>query len=343
MATMHAMQVQTPGTITSVELPVPEPGPGEVRVRVEACGICHSDMFTVTAGWPGIALPRSPGHEIAGVVDAIGEGVTTTQPGARVGIGWHGGHDGTCTSCRRGDFVACTDLRVPGITYDGGYAPYVIAAAAVLAAIPDELSFTEAAPLLCAGLTTYNALRHSPAHGGDVVAVLGVGGLGHLGVQFAAKMGFATVAIARGRDKEALARSLGAIDYIDSESEDVAARLQARGGARVVLATATSARAMAQTIGGLGVDGQLLVLGAPHDALEVPAASLIGGRRSIKGWPSGIAADSEDTMRFSVLAGIRPMVETMPLARAQEAYEKMLSGAARFRMVLNEYDTARPR
>lgn len=331
---MRGMQVRTPGTLEAVELPMPEPGPGEVRIRVEACGICHSDMFTVENHWPGITFPRAPGHEIAGVVDAVGPGVTTTAPGARVGVGWHGGHDGTCAACRRGDFVACSSLQVPGISYDGGYCEYVIAPANVLAAIPDELSFAEAAPLLCAGITTYNALRHSPARGGDVVAVLGIGGLGHLGVQFAAKMGFATVAIARGAGKEALARKLGAIDYIDSEREDVAARLQARGGASVVLATATSSAAMTQTIGGLAVDGQLLIVGASPDALGVSPLALIGGRRSVKGWPSGVAADSEDTMRFCVLSGVRPMIETMPMARAQEAYEKMMRGEARFRMVL---------
>lgn len=332
--TMRAMQVVTPGKLDAVELPMPEPGPGEVRLRVEACGICHSDMFTVENHWPGITFPRAPGHEIAGVVDAVGAGVTTVAPGARVGVGWHGGHDGTCPSCRRGDFVACSSLQVPGISYDGGYASYVIAPANVLAAIPDELSFAEAAPLLCAGITTYNALRHSRARAGDVVAVLGLGGLGHLGVQFAAKMGFATVAIARGAEKEALARKLGAIDYIDSTREDVSARLQERGGASVVLATATSSEAMTQTVGGLAVDGELLIVGATPDALGVSPFALIGGRRSVKGWPSGVAADSEDTMRFCVLAGVRPMVETMPLSRAQEAYEKMMRGEARFRMVL---------
>lgn len=331
---MRAMQVVTPGKLEAVELPLPEPGPGEVRLRVEACGICHSDMFTVENHWPGITFPRAPGHEIAGVVDAVGTGVTTVAPGARVGVGWHGGHDGTCVACRRGDFVACVALQVPGIAYDGGYGEYVIAPANVLAAIPDELSFAEAAPLLCAGITTYNALRHSRARAGDVVAVLGIGGLGHLGVQFAAKMGFATVAIARGAGKEALARKLGAIDYIDSERDDVAARLQARGGASVVLATATSSAAMEQTIGGLAVDGELLIVGASPEPLGVSPIALIGGRRSVKGWPSGVAADSEDTMRFCVLSGVRPMIETMPLSRAQEAYDKMMRGEARFRMVL---------
>ena len=328
------MQVRTPGKLELVELPTPEPGPGEVRLRVEACGICHSDMFTVMNAWPGITLPRSPGHEIAGTVDALGAGVTHVETGARMGVGWHGGHDGTCASCLRGDFITCTNLRVPGIAFDGGYAEYVIVPANVLARIPDELTFAEAAPLLCAGITTFNALRHTGAHAGDVVAVLGIGGLGHLGVQFAAKMGFKTIAIARGRDKEALSRELGAVDYVDSETEDVAARLNAHGGARVVLATATSGKAMAPAIAGLGNDGVLLTVGAAMDPIEVSTVALIGHRRSIKGWPSGIAAESQDTMEFAVLAGIRPLIETMPLERAQDAYEKMMRGDARFRMVL---------
>ncbi|GAC1577460.1 MAG: alcohol dehydrogenase [Candidatus Elarobacter sp.] len=329
------MQVRTPGKLEQVETAIPQPGRGEVRLRVEACGICHSDMFTVMNAWPGIALPRSPGHEIAGTVDALGEGVSHVAAGARVGVGWHGGHDGTCASCFRGDFVSCANLRVPGIAYDGGYAEYVVVPANVLARIPDELSFAQAAPLLCAGVTTYNALRRSDARAGDVVAVLGIGGLGHLGVQFAAKMGFETIAIARGRDKEHLARELGAVDYIDSASEDVAARLNAHGGARVVLATATSGKAMTPAIGGLAVDGTLLVVGASQEPIEVSSIALIGGRRSVKGWPSGIAADSQDTMDFAVLSGVRPMIETMPFDRAQEAYDKMMRGDARFRMVLS--------
>lgn len=338
MATMRAMQVRTPGKLELVELPVPEPGPGQVRLRVEACGVCHSDMFTVQNAWPGITLPRAPGHEIAGVVDALGEGVTSVASGARVGVGWHGGHDGTCPSCLRGDFVTCVDLKVPGIAYDGGYCEYVVVAADVLAPIPDGLSFAEAAPLLCAGVTTYNSLRHSGARPGDLVAILGIGGLGHLGVQFAAKMGFETVAIARGTDKEALARQLGAVDYIDSQSEDVAARLKARGGARVVLSTVTSAKAMEPALGGLGIDGKLMIVGASMEPLSVNTVGMIGGRQSIQAWPSGISADSADTMRFAVLSGVRPMIETMPLEHANEAYEKMMSGAARFRMVL---ETAR--
>jgi len=291
-------------------------------------------MFTVSGAWPGITLPRAPGHEIAGTVDALGAGVTSVALGARVGVGWHGGHDDTCPSCMRGDFVTCVNLRVPGISYDGGYAEAVIVPADVCAPIPDALGFAEAAPLLCAGVTTYNALRHTGARAGDRVAVLGIGGLGHLGVQFANKMGFETIAIARGRDKEALARQLGAHHYIDSASEDVAGALGALGGARVVLATVTNGEAMAATIDGLGVDGELVAVGAAFDPIPVPSVALIGKRRSIRGWPSGTAADSADTLRFCALTGIRPMIETIPRARGREAYDKMMSGAARFRMVL---------
>ncbi len=331
---MRAMQVRVPGHLELVHVPVPEPGPGEVRIRVRACGICHSDMFTVMNAWPGINFPRAPGHEIAGIVDAVGEGVTSWQPGARAGIGWHGGHDGTCASCLRGDFITCPNLRVPGISYDGGYSEFVVAPSGVLAPIPDGLSFEEAAPLLCAGITTFNALRHSGAQPGDVVAILGIGGLGHLGVQFAAKMGFATVAIARGRDKEELARKLGAEFYVDSEGDDVAAKLNGLGGARVVLATVTSAKAMAATLSGLGIDGKLLIVGAANEPLPVVPIALLGKRLSISGWPSGRAADSADTLEFCELTGIRPMIETMPLERANEGYERMMSGAARFRVVL---------
>jgi D-arabinose 1-dehydrogenase-like Zn-dependent alcohol dehydrogenase len=334
MKTMRAMVVNTPGKLELAELPVPEPGPGEVRLRVHACGICHSDMFTVLGYWRGITLPRAPGHEVAGVVDALGAGVTTVAVGTRAGIGWHGGHDGTCARCARGDFLTCVNGKIPGISYDGGYAEYVIAPANVLAPIPDALSFEEAAPLLCAGVTTYNALRHSGMRAGDVVAVLGIGGLGHLGIQFARAMGAETVAIARGRDKEALARKLGATDYIDTTSEDVAARLQARGGANVVLSTITSGKATTPVLGGLAVDGTMMVVGASTEPIEFASAGMIGKRASIKAWPSGIAADSADTMRFSVLTGVRPMIETMPLERAQEAYDKMMRGEARFRMVL---------
>jgi len=328
------MQVRSVGKLDLVDLPIPQPGPGEVRVRVHASGVCHSDAFTVNNAWPGITLPRAPGHEIAGTIDVVGSGVTTWQEGARVGIGWHGGHDGTCASCGRGDFITCQNIRVPGIAYDGGYCEYVVAPANVLAPIPNELSFEEAAPLLCAGLTTYNALRHSGAQPGDVVAVQGIGGLGHLGIQFAAKMGFITIAIARGKDKEALARKLGAVEYIDSNVDDVAAKLNAHGGANVVLSTVTNAAAMEATIGGLAIDGKLLIVGAAMEPLPASTLTLVGGRRSIQGWPSGTAADSGDTMRFAVQTGVRPMIETMPLEKANEAYERMMSGDARFRMVL---------
>ncbi|GAC1540166.1 MAG: alcohol dehydrogenase [Candidatus Velthaea sp.] len=331
---MHSAQVKTPGKIELVEVPIPEPGAGEVRLRVRACGICHSDAFTVLDHWPGISYPRAPGHEIAGTVDALGAGVTAWKTGVRVGVGWHGGHDGTCPSCMRGDFITCSNQRVPGIAYDGGYSEYVIVPSNVLAAIPDALTFEEAAPLMCAGVTTYNALRHSGAQPGDLVAILGLGGLGHLGVQFAAKMGFRTVAIARGQEKGELARKLGATEFIDSTKEDVSARLNALGGARVILATVTDAKAMEVTIGGLAINGKLLIVGASMDTIAVPPIALLGGRRSVSGWPSGVAADSADTMNFAALTGIRPMIEVMPLEKASEAYEKMMSGKARFRMVL---------
>jgi D-arabinose 1-dehydrogenase-like Zn-dependent alcohol dehydrogenase len=316
------------------ELPVPEPDPGQVRVRIEACGICHSDFLTLNNAWPGITFPRVPGHEIAGRIDALGPAVSGWSAGDRVGIGWHGGHDGTCDRCRRGDFLTCRNLQIPGIAYDGGYSEYVIAPAVALARIPAELSAAEAAPLMCAGVTTFNALRNSAARAGDLVAILGIGGLGHLAVQYAAKMGFRTVAIARGRDKEALAQTLGAHHYIDSTSTDVAAELQQRGGAALVVSTVTASSAMAPALDGLGVDGQLLVVGAAFDPLPVNAAGMIGGRHSIKAWPSGTCVDSEDTMRFSVQSGIRAMIETMPFERASEAYARMMSGAARFRVVL---------
>jgi propanol-preferring alcohol dehydrogenase len=330
-----AMQVQAAGgPLTFVEIDVPDPGPGSVRIQVKACGVCHSDSFTVTGAFPGITFPRSPGHEIAGIIDAVGPGVTTWSTGQRVGVGWFGGADGTCAACRRGDFITCENLKVPGIAYDGGYASYVVVPIDALASLPDELSFTDAAPLLCAGITTFNSLRHAGATAGDVVAILGIGGLGHLGVQYAAKMGYHTVAIARGSDKEALARQLGAHHYIDSTATNVADELQKLGGAKVILATVTSGSAMAAAIGGLATDGTLLIVGAAGDPIAVSAFALLGGRKSIKGWPSGTAADSEDTLDFSVLAGVRSMNEVVPIADAQSAYDKMMSGAARFRMVL---------
>lgn len=336
MSKMRVVQVPRPNeAFQIVERDVPQPGPRQVRVRVEACGICHSDVLTKAGHWPGIQFPRAPGHEIAGVVDAVGPDVTSWEPGQRAGIGWHGGHCGACDSCRRGDFITCQKgFLIPGISYDGGYAEYVVAPEVALARIPDGLSAVEAAPLMCAGITTYNALRHSGAVAGDLVAVLGVGGLGHLGVQFAAKMGFRTVAIARGKDKEPLALKLGAWRYIDSQTQDPAQELAALGGARVVLATATDAKAMTATIGGLGIDGKLLIVGVPGEPLQVPVIPLIMARRSIGGWPSGTSIDSEDTMAFSRLTGVRPMTETYPIAKASEAFDRMMSGKARFRVVL---------
>jgi len=333
---MRVVQVtRAKGPLELVERPIPEPGRGSVRIKVEACGICHSDSVTKEGIWPGIQYPRAPGHEIAGIVDALGPGVAGWKTGQRVGAGWHGGHCGHCDSCRRGDFVTCQVApQIPGVSYDGGYAAYTIVPAAALALIPDGLSAVEAAPLMCAGITTFNSLRSSGARAGDVVAVLGVGGLGHLGVQFAAKMGFETVAIARGGDKASLARKLGAQHYVDSQATDPAAELVKLGGARVILATVTSGKAMAAVLGGLGVNGKLIIVGAPPDPLEVPVLPLIFGRRSIVGWPSGTSIDSQDTLAFSVLTGVRPMTEVFPLERADEAYERMLSGKARFRAVL---------
>jgi D-arabinose 1-dehydrogenase-like Zn-dependent alcohol dehydrogenase len=335
MASMRAVQVtQRNGPFELVEREIPAPGAGAVRVKVQACGICHSDSFTKEGTFPGIQYPRVPGHEIAGIIDAIGTGVAGWAPGQRVGVGWHGGHCGYCDSCRRGDFVTCqTAPQVPGITYDGGYADYVIVPAGALAAIPERLSPVEVGPLMCAGITTFNSLRHSDAQPGDTVAILGVGGLGHLAVQFAVKMGFNTVAIARGADKEPLARQLGAHHYIDSEAHDPAAELTKLGGAKVILATATSGKAMSAVLGGLGIDGKMVILGV-GEPVKVPPLLLIGGRRSVTGWPSGRSIDSQDTLRFSALTGVRSINELFPLERAAEAYERMMSGKARFRVVL---------
>jgi D-arabinose 1-dehydrogenase-like Zn-dependent alcohol dehydrogenase len=340
MSKMRVVQVNRPnGPFEIVEREIPEPGAGEVRVKIDACGICHSDSVTKEGTWPGIQYPRVPGHEIAGTVDAVGEGVVGWRKGQRVGVGWHGGHCGYCDSCRRGDFVTCQVApQIPGIAYDGGYAEYMIAPAGALALIPEGLSAVEAGPLMCAGVTTYNPLRNSGARPGDLVAVLGVGGLGHLGIQFAAKMGFRTVAIARGVDKEPLARELGASHYIDSRAHDPAAELLKLGGAKLVLATVTSGNAMSATLGGLAVNGKLVILGAASEPLEVPGIPLMLGRRSIMGWPSGSSIDSQDTLSFSVLTGVRPMNEIFPLERASEAYEHMMSGKARFRAVLTIHD-----
>lgn len=336
MSKMRVVQVTHPkGPLELVEREIPAPGSGAVRVKVEACGICHSDALAKEGLWPGIQYPRVPGHEIAGIIDAVGENVGAWRVGQRVGVGWYGGHCGYCDSCRRGDFVTCQIApQISGITMDGGYAEYTIVPAAALALIPEGLSAVDAGPLMCAGITTFNSLRNSGARPGDTVAVLGVGGLGHLGVQFAARMGFRTVAIARGKEKEALARKLGAWQYIDSQTQDAAAELVKLGGAKVILATVTSGKAMSAVLGGLGINGKLLIIGAPADPLEVPALLLIGGRRSIAGWPSGTSADSQDTLAFSVLTGVRAMTEVFPLERAAEVYERMMSGKARFRVVL---------
>jgi alcohol dehydrogenase/propanol-preferring alcohol dehydrogenase len=335
MRKMKAVEVkQAGGPLELVERDVPEPGEGHVLIKIQACGICHSDVLTKEGMWPGLNYPRVPGHEIAGVIDAVGSGIEGWQAGQRVGVGWHGGHCGRCEHCRQGDFVLCKNALIPGISYDGGYAEYMLAPVEALARIPDDLSDVDAAPLLCAGITTFNALRNSGARAGDVVAILGIGGLGHLGVQFAQKMGFRTVAIARGQDKAALAKQLGAHHYIDSKVEDVAAALQALGGARVILATVTSGKAMSAAVGGLGLNGKLVMVGLSEEPVEVPIAQFIMGRNSVQGWPSGTSSDSQDTLAFSALTGIKPMIEEFPLARAAEAYDRMMSGAARFRVVL---------
>ena len=336
MSKMRAAQVAgANGPFEIVEREIPAPGAGQVRVKVEACGICHSDSMTKEGLWPGIQYPRVPGHEIAGVIDAVGQGVAGWKTGQRVGIGWHGGHCGYCDSCRRGDFVTCQVApQVPGIAYDGGYAEYMVAPSSALALIPEGLSAVDAGPLMCAGVTTFNSLRNSGARPGDLVAILGVGGLGHLGIQFAAKMGFKTVAIARGSDKEPLARKLGAWSYIDSKTQDPAAELLKMGGAKVIVATVTSGDAMSATLGGLGVNGKLIILGAAAEPLQVSGIPLLLGRRSIMGWPSGNSVDSQDTLSFSMLTGVRAMNEIFSLERAAEAYEHMMSGKARFRAVL---------
>jgi alcohol dehydrogenase len=332
---MRAARVVAPGSPLEVtELPVPEPGPGQARVRVEACGICHSDAVALFGGMPGVRHPLVPGHEIAGRVDALGDGVVGWQPGQRVGVGWFGGACGHCRSCRAQHAIDCENLSIPGVTQDGGYAEYVVVHASALAAIPDELPAAEAAPLLCAGVTTYNALRRCPALPGDLVAVLGIGGLGHLGVQYAAKLGFRTVAIARGADKEKLARQLGAEVYIDSQQQDPAQALTALGGASVVLATAANSQAMSATFGGLAPRGQLLVVGVAPEPIQISPAQLIMGSRSVVGHASGVALDSEQTLSFSAHTGVRPMIETAPLSDAATAVQRMLSGQARFRMVL---------
>ena len=334
--TYKAVEVSAPGMLRVVERPVPEPGAGQVRIRVEACGICHTDAATVTGSYPGLTLPRVPGHEVVGVIDALGAGVTRWTLGQRVGVGFFGGEDGVCEPCRRGDLVQCQNPVIPGVTVDGGYAEVMIAEARGIAAIPDDLKSAEAAPLLCAGITTFNALRNAGLRGGDLVAVQGIGGLGHLGVQFARQMGFHTVAIGRGPEKEKLAKDLGAHAYIDTGmgEAEVGPALQRMGGARAILATAPSGNAMGPLVSGLAARGKLIVVGVPPDPIQLSAFPLVFGGRSIYGSLSGTAIETEDALAFSVLENIRPMIETRPLVEAADAYARMMEGKARFRMVL---------
>jgi len=337
MATVKGRAVQVAsakGAFETVEREFPDPGAGHLRIRVQACGVCHSDSFTKEGLFPGITYPRVAGHEIAGTVDAVGADVPVFKVGDRVGLGWHGGHCNYCEPCRRGEFILCKNGLVSGISFDGGYADYVIAPANAVAFMPEGLTPVEAAPLMCAGVTTYNALRNSGARAGDTVAVIGVGGLGHLGVQYAAKSGYRTVAIARGQDKAPLAQQLGAHVYLDTTTQDPAAELQKLGGATVILSTVTNASAIEAVMGGLKEGGKLVILGVPEKPIEANAFLLIGGERSIAGWPSGTGMDSEDTLNFSALTGVRPQVEVYPLEKAAEAYERMMSGKARFRVVI---------
>src|SRR5437016_7498545 len=335
IAPMKVAQIPKSGAdFQIVEREIPKPSAGHVLIKVQACGVCHSDMFTKEGAWPGIQYPRVPGHEVAGVIDELGDGVSDWKKGQRVGVGWHGGHDGTCLACRRGDFGNCRNLKIPGISYDGGYQQYMVAPVEALAAIPESLSDVEAAPLLCAGITTFNALRHSGALPGDLVAVQGIGGLGHLGIQFASKFGYNVAAVGRGSENGALAKKLGASVYINSKSTNAAEALQDLGGAKVILATAPSSKAMSELINGLGPNGKLMVVGATFDPIEVTPIQLITGSRTIQGWSTGIPADSEDTLRFADLTGVRPMIETYPLAKPAEAYARMMSGNAEFRVVL---------
>jgi D-arabinose 1-dehydrogenase-like Zn-dependent alcohol dehydrogenase len=332
---MKAVLVQKPGAdFTVAERSMPEPGAGTVRVKVAACGICHSDSFVKEGHWPGLTYPRSPGHEVAGVIDAVGAGVTGWAAGDRVGIGWHGDNCGQCDPCRRGDFVNCTQLRITGFDFDGGYGQYMIAPVRGLARIPDGLSFAEAGPLLCAGVTTFNSLRHSRAMPGDIVAIHGIGGLGHLGVQFARHFGFHVVAISRGKDKEELALKLGAHKYLDSDAVNAADELNKMGGAKVILATAPNSRAISALVDGLGLDGTLLSIAGAMEPMTISPVQLINRRRSVQGWPAGTSKDSEDTLNFCALSGIRPMIEEFALEDAARGYQRMISNQARFRVVL---------
>src|ERR1700732_3496906 len=344
--TYKAVEVSAPGVLRVRELPVPEPGAGQVRIGVEACGICHTDAATITGIYPGLKLPRVPGHEVVGRIEALRSGVSKWKIGQRVGVGFFGGEAGVCEPCRRGDMVQCQNPVTPGVTVDGGYAEVMIADAHGIAAIPDGLTSREAAPLLCAGITTYNALRNAGLRGGDLVAVQGLGGLGHLGVQFARHMGFRTVAIGRGREKEKLAKDLGAHVYIDAAVDDAAAALQRMGGARAILATATSGDAMGPLVSGLSARGKFILVGVPNDPIQLNAFPLVFGGRSIYGSLTGTPIESEDALAFSVLENIRPMIETAPLEQAADAYARMMQGKARFRMVLVTKDgvaqSARP-
>jgi D-arabinose 1-dehydrogenase-like Zn-dependent alcohol dehydrogenase len=322
------------GPLELEESGVPEPGPGEVRIKVHACGVCHSDRFVTEGLWPGLEFPRSPGHEVAGVVDALGEGVEQFRAGDRVGVGWHGGHDGTCDVCLTGRFIHCRNARITGISFDGGYGEYILVPAVAVARMPDELDFAEAAPLLCAGVTTFNALRNAGARSGDLVAIQGLGGLGHLGVQYARAMGFETVAISRGTDKEDFARKLGAHHYVDATRKDFPETMAALGGARVILATAPHAKSISALVPGLGLEGCLLVVAAPFEPIEVGAIDLLSKDARVQGWSSGSAADSTDAMAFAAKHGVRPMIETFPLERASEAVDTMMKGTVRFRAVI---------
>jgi D-arabinose 1-dehydrogenase-like Zn-dependent alcohol dehydrogenase len=332
---MKAAQISKPGAdFEIVEREIPKPAAGEVRIKVQACGVCHSDVFTKEGLWPGIQYPRVPGHEVAGIIDELGAGVSGWKQGQRAGVGWHGGHDNTCLQCRRGDFGNCQNMKIAGISYDGGYQQYMVAPVEALTAIPESLSDVDAAPLLCAGITTYNSLRHSGAMPGDLVAVLGIGGLGHLGIQFASKFGYRVAAVGRGSENAVLAKKLGASVYIDNKATNAAQELQKLGGAKVILATAPSSKAMSELFDGLGPNGKLLVVGADMEPLAVTPAQLINGLRTIQGWATGTPADAEDTLRFAELTGVRPMIEAYPLEKAAEAYARMMSGNAQFRVVL---------
>lgn len=335
IATMKVAAISKPGApFEIIEREIPKPGAGEVRIKVQACGVCHSDVLVKEGGWPGLEYPRVPGHEVVGLIDEVGAGVSEWKKGQRVGVGWHGGQDNTCSECRRGDFANCKNVKVAGISYDGGYQQYMVAPITALVSVPEGLTNAEAAPLLCAGITTFNALRHSGAVPSDLVAVQGIGGLGHLGVQFANKFGYKVAAIGRGAENAALAKKLGAHVYIDSQATNAAQELQKLGGAKVIVATAPSSKAMSELIDGLGPNGKFIVIGATPDPIEVTPLQLIVGGKSIQGWWSGIPTDSEDTLRFCELTGVRPMIETFPLEKAGEAYDRMLSGKAQFRVVL---------